>query len=101
MDSAPPATTIEALPVMMVWAPRIMALIEEAQTLLTVVQTVESFSPAPRAHCLAGFCPRLEWVRFYLPIEWCGILCGKDVAKEYFLNIFWLDACTFDSSCLA
>jgi hypothetical protein len=31
----------------------------DAQTLLTVVQTVESSSPAPSAHCLAGFCPTL------------------------------------------
>lgn len=31
----------------------------EAQTLLTVVHTVDSSRPAPRAHCLAGFCPTL------------------------------------------
>jgi len=37
-----------------------IALMLEAQTLFTVVQTVESGSPAPRAHCLAGFCPRLD-----------------------------------------
>jgi len=30
------------------------ALMLEAQTLLTVVQTVESERPAPRAHCRAG-----------------------------------------------
>jgi hypothetical protein len=59
MDSVPPATTISALPVMMVWAPKMTAFKLEAQTLLTVVQTVESWRPASRAHCLAGFCPRL------------------------------------------
>ncbi len=49
----------EALPVMIDWAPRMMALRDEAQTLFTVVQTVEWGMPAPRAHCRAGFCPRL------------------------------------------
>ena len=59
MDSVPPAMIAEALPVMMVWAARMMAFKLEAQTLLTVVQTVEFGRPAPRAHCRAGFCPRL------------------------------------------
>lgn len=59
MDSVPPATTISALPVMMVWAPKMTALRAEAQTLLTVVQTVLSERPAPSAHCLAGFWPLL------------------------------------------
>ena len=36
-----------------------MALREEAQTLFTVVQTVESGMPALMAHCRAGFWPRL------------------------------------------
>jgi hypothetical protein len=36
-----------------------IALTEEAQTLLTVVATVDSGRPAPRAHWRAGFCPRL------------------------------------------
>lgn len=60
MDSVPPAITADAFPVMMVCAARIMALRPEAQTLLTVVQTTESGRPAPRAHCRAGFCPRLK-----------------------------------------
>jgi hypothetical protein len=37
-----------------------MAFIPEAHTLFTVVQTVEEESPAPSAHCLAGFCPKLH-----------------------------------------
>ena len=49
----------EALPVMMVWVARMIALREEAQTLLIVVQTVESGMPALMAHCRAGFWPRL------------------------------------------
>ncbi len=49
----------EAFPVMMVCAPRMIALRLEAQTLLTVVHTVEVGRPAPIAHCLAGFCPKL------------------------------------------
>lgn len=36
-----------------------MAFKLEAQTLLTVVQTVVSLSPAPMAHWRAGFCPKL------------------------------------------
>lgn len=36
-----------------------MALMLDAQTLLTVVQTVEFGRPAPIAHWRAGFCPRL------------------------------------------
>lgn len=59
MDSVPPAMIAEAFPVIMVCAPRIIALRLEAQTLLTVVQTTLLGRPAPRAHCLAGFCPRL------------------------------------------
>ena len=50
MDSVPPAMIAEALPVMMVWVARIMALREEAQTLFIVVQTVESGMPALMAH---------------------------------------------------
>lgn len=50
----------EALPVMIVWVARMMDLRPEAQTLLTVVQTVESGRPAPMAHCRAGFWPRLD-----------------------------------------
>ena len=55
MDSVPPAITIVALPVMMVWAPRMMAFRPEAQTLLMVVQTTEGGREALMAHCLAGF----------------------------------------------
>ena len=51
----PPAMMIEALPVIIVWAPRIMALRLEAQTLFTVVATVLSGRPALRAHWRAGF----------------------------------------------
>lgn len=60
MDSVPPAMIAEAFPVIMVCAPSIMALRLEAQTLLTVVHTVDVGKPAPIAHCLAGFCPRLS-----------------------------------------
>jgi len=59
----PPAMTAEALPVMIVWAPRTIALREEAQTLLTVVQTIEFGRWAPRAHWRAGFWPRLGHVK--------------------------------------
>lgn len=59
MDSVPPATTHEAVPVMMVWAARITDLALEAQTLLMVVQIVELGRPALRAHWRAGFWPRL------------------------------------------
>lgn len=59
MDSVPPAMITEALPVIIVWVARMMALREEAQTLFIVVQTVESGMPALRAHWRAGFWPRL------------------------------------------
>jgi len=59
MDSVPPATMQEAVPVMMVWVPRMMAFRPEAQTLLMVVQGTVSGRPAFRAHCRAGFWPRL------------------------------------------
>lgn len=99
MDSAPPATMMLALPVMIVCAPRMMAFTEEAQTLLMVVQTVESGRPAPRAHCRAGFWPMLGYV---IGVALCvlrkDILCREHIAKEDFLNIFRLDACSFDSS---
>ena len=57
--------TADALPVIIVWAARTIAFSEEAQTLFTVVQTVESGMPAPRAHCRAGAWPRLICVRFW------------------------------------
>jgi hypothetical protein len=50
MDSVPPATTISEVPSIMFWAPRIMALREEAQTLFTVVAMTVWGRPAPRAH---------------------------------------------------
>jgi hypothetical protein len=59
MDSVPPATMMDALPVMMVCAAKMRALTLEAQTLLTVVQTTDSGRPAPRAHWREGFWPRL------------------------------------------
>lgn len=59
MLSVPAATTIWALPVMIVWAPTMRALMEEAHTLLMVVATVDSGRPAPMAHWRAGFWPRL------------------------------------------
>lgn len=63
MDSVPPAIIADALPVMIVCVAKITALRPDAQTLLTVVQTVEFGRPAPTAHCRAGFCPRLnEWM---------------------------------------
>ena len=66
MDSVPPAITAEAVPVMIVWAARMMALREDAQTLFMVVHTVECGMPAPRAHWRAGACPRLEDVSLKL-----------------------------------
>jgi hypothetical protein len=72
---------------------------EEAQTLLTVVQTVESLRPAPRAHCLAGFWPRLNYIRANTSnIGVLVILRGENIAKEYFFDIFRLDACPFNGS---
>lgn len=59
MDSVPPATTVSAWPVIMLCAPSVTALRPEAHTLLTVEHTTDTGRPAPRAHCLAGFCPRL------------------------------------------
>ena len=53
-----------------------MAFSEEAQTLFTVVQTVESRRPAPRAHWRAGAWPRLINVSCRsLSIEPGAILC--------------------------
>jgi hypothetical protein len=55
MLSVPAATTMSALPVMMVCAPRMMDLIDEAHTLFTVVATVERGRPAPTTTWRAGF----------------------------------------------
>ena len=62
MLSVPAATTMSALPVMMVWAPMMSALIDEAHTLLMVVETTDSGRPAPIATWRAGFWPRLQAV---------------------------------------
>ena len=59
MDSVPPARTQGVVPEAIVWVPRMMALREEAQTLLMVVQIVEVGRPAVMAHWRAGFWPRL------------------------------------------
>lgn len=50
---------MEALPVMIVWAPRMTDLRPEAQTLLIVVLIVVTGREAARAHWRAGFWPRL------------------------------------------
>ena len=98
MDSVPPAIIAEAFPVMMVCAPRIMALRLEAQTLFTVVHTVDVDRPAPIAHCLAGFCPRLPQAD-ELMIDWNGSrevprdgsLCRDDIAEENLLHVLGID----------
>lgn len=102
----PPATTIEALPVMMVWAPRIMAFRPEAHTLLTVVQMTDSERPAPRAHWRAGAWPRLckanrQLAQFHAQqratsqkrvLESLRHLLGRqDVAEKDLLDILRLD----------
>ena len=90
---------MDALPVMIVCAAMINALTDDAQTLFTVVQTVLSASPAPRAHCLAGFCPRLHGDQ---TVSAEGLssnaLRREDIAKEDFLNVFRLESSTVDSS---
>ena len=50
IDSVPPAIRREEVPVRIVWAPREMALREEAQTLFIVVQGTESGREAAREH---------------------------------------------------
>jgi hypothetical protein len=66
-----------------------MALRPEAQTLLTVVQTVDWLRPAPIAHWRAGFWPRLETeIRRRADIfQGEYILCGENIAKEDFLDV--------------
>lgn len=71
-----------------------MAFRPEAQTLLTVVEMVESVRPAPMAHCLAGFCPTLESPVSPNYSNGCSkgnSPCRQDVAKENFLNIGGID----------
>lgn len=92
MDSVPPARTQEAVPVMMVWAARIMDLVPDAQTLLTVVQTVESGRPALMAHWRAGFWPRLweecQTTGGMTMVDGRNLLSGEDIAVEDLLDIF-------------
>ena len=57
MLSIPPATTTSVRPHKMDWAPRAMAFMPEEQTLLTVVQSVESGRPARSEACRAGAWP--------------------------------------------
>jgi hypothetical protein len=93
---------MSAFPVMMVWAPTMRALMDEAQTLLTVVQTTDSGSPAPRAHWRAGFWPRLG-TQCQMGSRHRGdytdgcLLGGEDIAHEDLLHKFRLDAGTLDS----
>lgn len=72
------------------------ALVPEAQTLLTVVQTVESVRPALMAHWRAGFWPRLR--RYYVSSLDVGRRCwgasslsGEDISVENLLDIFGFD----------
>lgn len=72
------------------------ALVPEAQTLLTVVQTVESVRPALMAHWRAGFWPRLETC-YVSSLDGCGeeemlgsSLSGEDISVENLLDIFGL-----------
>ena len=79
---------------MIVWVARMMDFRPEAQTLLTVVQTVESGRPAPMAHCRAGFWPRLDGsvnVWGESGSQDLGLLCREYIAKEDFLDVFSLD----------
>ena len=57
MLSMPPATMALYSPARMLFAAIMAALREEPHTLLMVVHGVETGSPAPKATCLAGFCP--------------------------------------------
>ncbi len=71
------------------------ALVPEAQTLFTVVQTVVSGRPALRAHWRAGFWPRLEKMCELLGTSVVGMevdcsLCGENIAVEYLFDIFGL-----------
>src|SRR5215470_17009256 len=58
MDSMPPATTTSESPVAIPWAASITDLRPEPQTLLIVRAATSTGSPAPRAACRAGACPR-------------------------------------------
>eukprot|EP00966_Prymnesium_polylepis_P000016 402-Prymnesium_polylepis.1 len=57
-------------------APSTTALIPDEQTLLTVVQHVDSSSPAPSAACRAGAWPRSAEIT--LPIQHC---CTTDAGS--------------------
>lgn len=84
---------------MMVWAPRMMAFNDEAQTLFTVVATTVLARPAPRAHWRAGAWPRLgkagQSGQFCTQIGRVHrsdyVLGGQDIAEEDLLNILRLD----------
>ena len=57
IDSMPPATTIELLPVSMACAASATAFNPEPHTLLIVMAPVSGASPPNNAACRAGFCP--------------------------------------------
>lgn len=103
MDSVPPATIHEADPVDMVWTARMIALREEAHTLLIVVHGTLAGREAPSAHWRAGACPRLCIPRQYeVPTLTMGgpVLCREDIAKIYlvdFLGFYARDS--FESRC--
>lgn len=52
--------------------------IPDAQTLLTVVQNTDFDSPAPRAACLAGACPKLALRTF--PKNTSSTIAGSTLA---------------------
>ena len=58
MLSIPPAIITFDLPAVMLFAAIIAASNELPQTLLIVVAPIDTGKPAPRATCLAGFCPQ-------------------------------------------
>ena len=61
MHSAPPARTTSFSPAAMVSAPRVIALSDEAQALLTVKAGTASGTPARRDTCRAVFGPPPAW----------------------------------------
>ena len=100
MLSVPPATTMSALPVMMVWAPMMRALTEEAQTLFMVVEMVDSGRPAPMGDLAGGVLAQaVADVRIMSEVMVAGVaLGGQDIANEDLLHVLGLEACTLDSS---
>lgn len=77
-----------------------MALAPDAQTLLTVVQTVDWFKPPARAHWREGFWPRLIHVRMSLSDGLLShLLCRQDISEEDLFYLLRLDfRYTFNSS---